>query len=260
MIPEAYCLHREFAPEGPLPFQMDRHYLLFASRGTMRLEAWGRRWTLPPARAALIAAGQPVAITILTQLTSASVLFAPSFMPEPPAVTVFDVSPLARALIDECRDYGPEDGPLPSYGQSLFQMLATVAVRLAANPSPLSLPLPTSEPLRRALDLTEATAGDAPVFADIAYQTGQSPRALSRRFAEELGMTWRQALARIRMMQAVEALAGSDMPVTEIAFLVGYNSVSAFNAAFRDLLGVSPTQYRASFHRPDWGSPAVTSA
>jgi AraC-like DNA-binding protein len=247
VIPEAYCLHREFAPEGPIPFEIDRHYLLYAESGTMRLEAVGRRWTLPPARAALIAARQPVSITILTHLTSASVLFAPAFMPDPPAVAVFDVSPLARALVGECRNYAPDDGPLPPYGQSLFQMLATVALRLAETPSPLSLPLPTSDPLRRALDLTEAAAGDAPSFADIAYQTGQSTRALSRRFTEEMGMTWRQALCRIRMMRAVEALAGTDMPVTEIAFLVGYNSVSAFNAAFRDLLGVSPTQYRESF-------------
>jgi AraC-like DNA-binding protein len=247
VIPEAYCLHREFAPEGPIPFEVDRHYLLYAASGTMRLEAVGRRWTLPPARAALIAAGQPVSITILTQLTSASVLFAPHFMPNPPAVAVFDVSPLARALIGECREYGPEGGPLPSYGQALFQMLATVALRLAATPSPLSLPLPASEPLRRALDLTEATASEAPVFSEIAYQTGQSTRALSRRFADEMGMTWRQALCRIRMMRAVEALAGGEMSVTEIAFLVGYNSVSAFNAAFRDLLSVSPTQYRESF-------------
>ena len=247
MIPEAYCLHREFAPEGPIPFKVDRHYLLYASSGTMRLEAVGQRWTLPPARAALIAAGQPVSITILTQLTSASVLFAPHFMPDSPPVAVFYVSPLARALIGECREYGPEDGPLPPYGQALFEMLAIAVLRLAQTPSPLSLPLPNSEPLRRALDLTEANASEAPTFADIAYQTGQSPRALSRRFADEMGMTWRQALCRIRMLRAVEALAGSDVPVTEIAFLVGYNSVSAFNAAFRDLLGVSPTQYRESF-------------
>lgn len=245
--PAAYCLHREFAPEGPLPFEVDRHYLLYASSGTMRLEAVGQRWTLPPARAALIAAGQPVSITILTQLTSASVLFAPSFMPVPPAVSVFDVSPLARALLGECRAYGAEGGPLPPYGQLLFQMLAATALRLAECPSPLSLPLPASEPLRRALDLTEAASGEAPTFAEIAYQTGQSPRALSRRFADEMGMTWRQALCRIRMLRAVEALAGSDAPVTEIAFAVGYNSVSAFNAAFRGLLGVSPTQYRESF-------------
>lgn len=247
MPPDAYCLHREFPPEGPIPFQVDRHYLLYASSGTMRLEAMGRRWTLPPARAALIAAGQPVSVTILTALTSASVLFAPQFMPVPPAVTVFDVSPLARALISECREYGPDLESLPLYGQALFQMLATVVLRLAQTPSPLSLPLPTSEPLRQALELTEASAGDAPTFTEVAYQTGQSPRALSRRFTEEMGMTWRQALCRIRMMRAVEALAGSDIPVTEIAFLVGYNSVSAFNAAFRDLLGVSPTQYRESF-------------
>lgn len=247
MIPEAYCLHREFAPEGPIPFEIDRHYLLYAMSGTMRLEAVGRRWTLPPARAALIPAGQPVSVTILTQLTSASVLFAPHFMPDPPRVAVFDVSPLARALLGECRAYGPDGGLLPPYERALFEMLATVVLRLAESPSPLSLPLPASEPLRCALDLTEATASDAPNFADIAYQTGQSTRALSRRFEQEMGMTWRQTLCRIRMMRAVEALAGSEMPVTEIAFLVGYNSVSAFNTAFRDLLGVSPTQYRASF-------------
>ena len=258
MIPEAYCLHREFAPDGPLPFQMDRHYLLYASSGTMRLEAVGRRWTLPPARAALIAAGQSVSITILTQLTSASVLFAPSYMTDPPAVTVFDVSPLARALIGECQVYGPHDGPLPPYGQSLFQMLATISLRLAATPSPLCLPLPTSEPLRRALDLTEAAAGKAPTFAEIASQTGQSTRALSRRFADEMGMTWRQALCRIRMMRAVEALGGSEAPVTDIAFQVGYNSVSAFNAAFRDLLGVSPTRYRDSFQGNEHTKPPIS--
>jgi AraC-like DNA-binding protein len=247
MTPEAYCLHREFMLEGPISFEVDRHYLLYASSGTMRLEAVGQRWTLPPARAALIAARQPVSITIQTRLTSASVLFTPHFMPDPPAVAVFDMSPLARALIGECHEYGPDAGPLPPYGQSLFQMLATAVLRLSETPSPLSLPLPISEPLRRALDLTEACASDGPTFSEIAYQTGQSDRALSRRFAVEMGMTWRQALCRIRMMRAVEALAGSQMSVTEIAFLVGYNSVSAFNAAFRDLLHVSPTEYRESF-------------
>ena len=247
MPPEAYCFHREFAPEGPLPFRMERHYLLYAERGTMRLEAAGQRWLLPPARAALIAAGEPVSVTILTQLSSASVLFDPASMPAPPAVTVFDMTPLARALVTECLPYGPDLSVLPPYAASLFQLLATVALRLTESPSPLSLPIPTTEPLHRALALTEATSSDDLTFTDVAYRTGQSPRALSRRFAEEMGMTWRQALCRIRMMHAVEALAGSDMPVTEVAFLVGYNSVSAFNAAFRDLLGVSPTQYRVTF-------------
>ncbi|MBV2184675.1 MAG: hypothetical protein KUL88_09080, partial [Rhizobium sp.] len=65
MTPEAYCFHKSFEPAGPSEFRMDRHYLLYAMEGSMRLEADGRRWTLPPARAALIAAGHPVTITIL---------------------------------------------------------------------------------------------------------------------------------------------------------------------------------------------------
>jgi AraC-like DNA-binding protein len=81
----------------------------------------------------------------------------------------------------------------------------------------------------------------------IARATGQSTRALARRFADEMGMTWRQALQRLRLMRAVEALATTDAPVTEIALDVGYNSLSAFNAAFRELVGTSPTAYRRSF-------------
>jgi AraC-like DNA-binding protein len=60
-------------------------------------------------------------------------------------------------------------------------------------------------------------------------------------------MTWSEALRRIRIIRAVEALAGTEAPVTEIALEVGYSSISAFNAAFRDLTGKSPTEYRASF-------------
>ena len=69
----------------------------------------------------------------------------------------------------------------------------------------------------------------------------------ARRFSCEMGMSWREALRRIRMIRAVELLAGSDARITEIALSVGYDSLSAFNAAIRDLTGKSPTGYRATF-------------
>jgi AraC-like DNA-binding protein len=37
-----------------------------------------------------------------------------------------------------------------------------------------------------------------------------------------------------------------DAPITRIAFTVGFASLSAFNAAFRELSGRTPTEYRAS--------------
>lgn len=249
MQPEAYCFHRNFEPAGPAAYRFDRHYLLYAMEGSLRLEADGRQWTLPPARAALIAAGHPVIISILTRLVLASVLFAPEFMEAPAnALSVFEISPLARELIRECARHGADDGPLTPHDRLLFQTLGSVARELALQPSPCALPSPKSPALARALELTAGKADSTPKFGEIARQTGQSPRALARRFSDELGMTWRQALRRIRMMRAVEALAGSDAPVTEIAFACGYNSLAAFNAAFRDLTGKTPGEYRRSFH------------
>jgi AraC-like DNA-binding protein len=60
-------------------------------------------------------------------------------------------------------------------------------------------------------------------------------------------MTWRAVLRRMRVLSAIEELAAGDTPVTKIAFMVGYTSLSAFNAAFRELTGRTPTEYRASF-------------
>jgi AraC-like DNA-binding protein len=56
----------------------------------------------------------------------------------------------------------------------------------------------------------------------------------------------------MRILRAIEELAAGDTSVTRIASTVGYASLSAFNAAFQELTGRTPTQYRASF-RP--GSP-----
>lgn len=63
MTPEAYCFSRRFESGAPAAFQVDRHYLVHALNGALRLEAHGLRWTLPPARAALIAANHPIQIS-----------------------------------------------------------------------------------------------------------------------------------------------------------------------------------------------------
>ncbi len=51
----------------------------------------------------------------------------------------------------------------------------------------------------------------------------------------------------MRVLRAVEELAAGDTPVTEIAFNVGYASLSAFNSAFRELTGRTPSAYRDGF-------------
>ncbi len=97
------------------------------------------------------------------------------------------------------------------------------------------------------MQLTEQRLGDEVRFENLAAEVGLAPRSLARRFSDETGMTWRAVLRRMRVLHAIEELAAGDTPVTKIAFKVGYTSLSAFNAAFQELTGRTPTEYRASF-------------
>jgi AraC-like DNA-binding protein len=44
-------------------------------------------------------------------------------------------------------------------------------------------------------------------------------------------------------------LRNADLRVSEIAFAVGFQSLSQFNRVFKKLAGKSPTQYRAAGRR-----------
>ena len=146
---------------------------------------------------------------------------------------------------------GESEDPLTAYAETLFAALAAVTWRLSEQPSPVVVPAGSSPELRRALQLTEERLSGEARFEDVADEVGLAPRSLARRFEEETGTTWRAVLRRMRVLRAIEELAAGDTPVTKIAFMVGYTSLSAFNAAFQELTGRTPTQYRASFRPPE---------
>ena len=244
---EAYCIDRILEPGTRAELTMDRHCLIHALRGSVRLEAEGRRWSLTPPRAALLAAGKPIRMSVASRLHAASALFAPGFVPAPrAALSVLDMTPLARELMVALRGHGPEGGALPAAAARMFAVLGDVVLGLARAPSPWVLPAPTDERLARAMAIAEASLENLPSFAEIARESGQSTRSLTRRCAEELGTSWRDLIRRMRMIRAAEMLATGTASITEIAVTVGYTSPSGFNEAFREMAGQSPTEYRAA--------------
>lgn len=249
MTPPAYSFVRRFDPAPAETFEVDHHYLVCVSRGVLRLEAADTTWTLPPARAAIIAAGHAVDIAIPQTVVSSSALFATDFVTAPPAaLAVFDLTPLARALISECGRWGADADWSGDHAATMFRALAACCWELAAEPSRARMPVGRSPEVRRAIALTESAIAHAPTIETIAHEVGLTSRSLARRFEAELGMTWRATLRRARLLRAIELLAADDArSIAATAMDVGYSSLSAFNAAFRDLVGQTPTDYRATF-------------
>jgi AraC-like DNA-binding protein len=77
----------------------------------------------------------------------------------------------------------------------------------------------------------------------LAREVGMSRSALASRFVQIVGVPPIEYLANWRMTLAKSALASSDVPMTDIAEMAGYQSVSAFSTAFKRQTGYSPTLY-----------------
>jgi AraC-like DNA-binding protein len=82
------------------------------------------------------------------------------------------------------------------------------------------------------------------MLEDAANDVGLSKFYLTRFLKEQTGQSFHEHLTRIRVRAAQKHLAGSDAPVTEIAYQSGFPSLASFNRTFRRYTGVCPSLYQ----------------
>jgi AraC-like DNA-binding protein len=83
-------------------------------------------------------------------------------------------------------------------------------------------------------------------LSKVAKAASISRNHLSERFKQVTGINFVEYVARTRFEKACELLADGDLRISEIAFEVGFQSLSQFNRVFKRLSGKSPTAYRAA--------------
>ena len=70
-----------------------------------------------------------------------------------------------------------------------------------------------------------------------------SVRSLQRHFSD-VGGTFSDRVSKIRTSLARDYLSQNTLPITEIAFLLGYGNTASFSRAFKSWTGQTPTQYQ----------------
>ena len=81
-------------------------------------------------------------------------------------------------------------------------------------------------------------------IADIAKHLHMGESYISHSFKKSTGYSVLQYIIRRRIGESQSWLLMSDLPITEIAMKVGYNSVSNFHNAFHRAVSMTPQQYR----------------
>jgi AraC-like DNA-binding protein len=107
--------------------------------------------------------------------------------------------------------------------------------------------LQTLAHLRRARDLIDrdyAKPLDVPTMAARAFM---SPAHFSRQFRAAYGETPYSYLMTRRIERAMALLRGG-MSVTDACMAVGCTSLGSFSSKFSEVVGVTPTEYRAREH------------
>lgn len=133
--------------------------------------------------------------------------------------------------------------PLRQSDNHLYQIILKSAVEELDNFGQLESPL-----TRIANEVASNLAHGACTLPHISAKLGMSQRAVQRLLERE-GTSFRKLSEEIRRSAADRYLRGTDLPMKEIAYLIGFSELSTFSRAVKSWFGMSPRKYREGSHR-----------
>ena len=103
--------------------------------------------------------------------------------------------------------------------------------------------------LLRARDVMDRTYAEPLNVSAIAAVAQMSEAHFSRSFRTTFGETPHRYLQRRRVERAMFLLQETDRSVTDVCFDVGFTSLGTFSRTFHEVVGETPSEYRAG-HGP----------
>ena len=118
--------------------------------------------------------------------------------------------------------------------------LSTIAGEIAVHGCNQDSPL-----IKRGKEYIARHLSDRIRLGDIARALNMSPFHFCRTFKQTTGRTFVEYLSHVRVERAKILLRDRGLRVSEIAYEVGFQTLTHFNRTFRKLVGCSPTEYRS---------------
>ncbi|WP_327119383.1 helix-turn-helix transcriptional regulator [Nocardia sp. NBC_01730] len=216
-----------------------QHQIAWASQGVIAVEVRDNRWVLPPTRALWIPGGT----AHRTGTSDGAAMRGIYLEPDRCSVsfggpTMLRVTRLLHELFDLLTTPDTASARRTRAEAVVFDLLEPVEV------IPIGAHQPTDPRARQVAAALTADPADRRTLAEFAADVAASPRTLARLFVAETGISFGQWRTQIRLAASLPLLA-AGLPIARIAGRVGYATPSAYVAAFRRAVGVSPGRYFA---------------
>lgn len=119
--------------------------------------------------------------------------------------------------------------------------MAMAGLQLVA---PSAMPRPLSRAEGRVIEV--AHSDGAGTVAEMARSAGLGQSRFHALFRATIGQSPKQAQLTRLFDEAAEQLVKTALPVSEIAYALGYQNASSFNRQFRRRFGLTPSEFRAA--------------
>jgi AraC-like DNA-binding protein len=221
----------------------DTHQLVWAASGVLTVIADAGTWVLPPSRALWMPAGVPHETNASERSTMRTLYLQTQACPirwESPTPVL--ATALLAALIEHLDDDSLDPPHRVRAERLVFDLLEPVDV------ATIQVRMPTDE---RALEVARALASNPADTRNLAAwgrEVRASGRTLTRAFLADTGIPFARWRTMVRIQAAIPLLAAGE-PVANVAGYVGYDTPSAFIAAFRRETGVTPGGYFRTVER-----------
>jgi AraC-like DNA-binding protein len=136
---------------------------------------------------------------------------------------------------------------LPKQHEAVVKMLAIFAHHLALVSNQLIVrqehPVPAM--IMKAKEYINAHQTEDLTLSQVAKAVNTSTFYFCKVFKKTTGINFTDYVSRIRIEKAKNLALNPNLRISEIAFEVGFQSLTHFNRVFKKVTGLSPTQYRA---------------
>ena len=103
--------------------------------------------------------------------------------------------------------------------------------------------------LERVLKVVNANLGNSDITIEtIAQEIGISRVHLHRKLKMITNQTTRDFIRNIRLQKAAEIMKGARLNVSEVSVMVGFKSPNSFATVFKEMYGMTPSEYMAAHH------------
>jgi len=135
---------------------------------------------------------------------------------------------------------------LPEKYNAIVRLLAFFADQLSELSNQLMTEQNNAEPplVLKARDYIDKHKTEELSLADVAKAAGASVFHFCKVFHKSTGLKFTDYVARVRLEDARNRLLNPNLRVSEIAYDVGFQSLTHFNRTFKRVFGQSPTEFR----------------